>query len=883
MTATSPQGNTRRSVAAALAFALSIGLSLIPAQAALADPGAAAPIDGAQTSGDSMFPNVGNGGYDALDYDVSISWSPDAEQRGSLLAGSITQATTTMTARADQPLRTFSLDFEGMEVDAVSVNGQAAAWERISDAATITHKLVVEPQVPVSGEFAVTVDYHGVPVTHIDADDSAEGWSPTHDGAILLGQPVGMMAGFPHNNTPGDKATYTFAIDIPSTLADADGSNPGPAAAVSNGELHSRVPSADGARTTWKWRQDKQMASELAIIGIGRYDIIESTVSLSDGRTIPSWSFIDSELSEADKTLVLKRINDIEAVTRNLESVYGPYPGNSTGVVVDTVPTEINYALETQDRSFFPSPRSLASNTFLHELVHQWYGNNVSPSTWTDIWIAEGMASWGPTHYNSANGFGTGGTTEKSYFDAWNRMPASSANWKIPPGAQTDSATVYGYQTYTRSAQFWEALKIAIGDDVFFTLLPEWQARYGGTSQSGAELKALAEELSGRDLTAFWDAWIMTPEKPAWPEKLTAELSTPAEGAEAERGDELSYTLVADNTGMVDLETSVVAVDVSSLLRSADLENPLPAGLVLDGTTLNWAVPKTAPGAQASLTFGATVTASASGGSIDVAASVATLGGTCTECATSLSIAEYEISPAPAPTLSGEPRVGATLTAHPGSWPADTKLSFQWEIAGATVSGATDASFVVPASALGRTVAVSVTGVRPGFLPTTVSSTPSPKIQGAATDPGPGVTPKPDETETVPPALDALTAALEGAITFPRTVHPGERITVGIRSELAGERVEAWLFSDPRHIGSASVRADGSIELTVPADTEIGSHRLVIATPGGDVIGWGPITVEAAAVAATGDSIPILGGAVGAMLLIGGAAVLLARRLERTP
>jgi hypothetical protein len=117
---------------------------------------AADPVDGARTSGDAMFPNVGNGGYDALDYDIDLAWTPDAVQTGSVVAGSIV-ATSTMTARAAEPLRSLSLDFEGLVVDSVTVNGAPAAWLRETDAAAITHKLVVTPATPVSGEFRVTV------------------------------------------------------------------------------------------------------------------------------------------------------------------------------------------------------------------------------------------------------------------------------------------------------------------------------------------------------------------------------------------------------------------------------------------------------------------------------------------------------------------------------------------------------------------------------------------------------------------------------------------------------------------------------------------------------------------------------------------------------
>lgn len=898
MTVLRPVGgaHARRRIASTATLALAAGMILLPAHAAFADDA----IDGPRTAGDSMFTNVGNGGYDALDYAVSIEWSPDAEQSGSLLAGSIAAASTTMTARAEQPLRSFSLDFEGMEVDSVTVNGAPATFTRIEDKDSITHKLVVTPTAPVTGEFTTTVAYHGTPVTHIDADGSAEGWSRTTDGAILLGQPVGMMAGYPHNNTPGDKASYTFTLDIPTTLAAADGSNPGPAAAVSNGELQSKTPSADGERTTWTWRQSKPMASELALVGIGRYDVIEGSVQLSDGRTIPSWSFMDSQLSAAHKTTVTNRIAQLQEITQNLEKVYGPYPGNSTGVVVDTVPREINYALETQDRSFFPSANSVGGNTLIHELVHQWYGNNVSPSTWTDIWIAEGMATWGPTHYNSAAGFGSGTSTEEYYFDSWNKTAASSAAWKIAPGVQTDSAELYGYQTYTRSGQFWEALKIAIGDEAFFALLPEWQARYAQQSVTGAELKALAEELSGHDLSAFWQDWIMAQTKPAWPEKLTAKLTTPERTAPLERGDAVEYTLQARNTGKVPLATSVVAVDAASLLASATLPDPLPTGVTLDGTTLSWAVPATAPGADSSVTLATRVADTASGGSIDATARVATLGGTCTECSTTLPVTEYEIAAAPIPTIEGDARVGETLTVASQSWPEGTALTHQWAIDGAAVDAATSTTFPVPAEAEGKRITVSTTGALEHYLPTTTTSAPTATVTPAQVDPEPGA--------PVAPSESALTEALKGAISFPGTVHAGQQISVGLGAEYAGAQLEAWLFSTPRHLDTVTVDAQGNVKLTIPHDAELGAHRLVIAQTDGTVIGWGPLSVTAAdsgggdgegsgsgpgkkpndtaapgthALAATGGTVPWLAGALGATLLLGGGLVLASRTRQR--
>ncbi|MFG6443804.1 M1 family aminopeptidase [Microbacterium sp. P07] len=732
----------RRLVAFTLPVLLAAGIAAASAPAA----SAADPIDGARTSGDAMFPNVGNGGYDALDYDVALAWTPDATQTASTIAGSIV-ATSTMTATAAQPLKSFSLDFEGLEIDAVTVNGVDAAWTRDVDPSNIKYKLIVTPATPVSGEFTTKVTYHGAPSTHVDADTSLEGWNRTNDGATMLGQPVGSMTAYPHNNTPADKATYTFSIDIPTTLNNAAGTAPSPGAAVSNGELASKTPSADGARTTWVWDQKKPMASELAIISIGRFDVIEEQFALSGGRTIPSWSFIDSSATAENKTIFATQAARLGEITRDLETLYGPYPGNSTGIVVDSVP-RIGYALETQDRSFFPSARGLESTTLYHELIHQWYGNSVAPTTWTDIWIAEGMASWGEYYYDSTEGFGDETESSESVqFGAWNENPADDESWSIAPGAQTDSATLYEFQTYDRSAQFWQALRIAIGEDAFFAMIEEWQLRFAGTSKTGADVLALAEELSGRNLTAFYQDWILEAGKPAWPEKLDLGLtSLPATG-ELERGDTVTYSLTATNTGLIPLEASVVTVDVGNLLTKATIDTAaLPAGVTLDGTTLTWAVPLTPVGSEpATATFTAVVTDAASGGEITTTAAVATLGGTCLDCESVLAVQEYALESV-RPVITGTPEVGATLTAVTDGWPADTAFTYQWELDGEAVEGATANTFTVPTDTVGSMVTVTVTGSKSGYVPSSATSAPVGPITLAAV-----VTPTPTPTPTSSP------------------------------------------------------------------------------------------------------------------------------------
>ena len=61
------------------------------------------------------------------------------------------------------------------------------------------------------------------------------------------------------------------------------------------------------------------------------------------------------------------------------------------------------------------------------------------------------------------------------------------------------------------------ALRLTIGDDAFFKLLPEWTTTRRGGTGAIADFTAMAERLSGKDLDAFFQAWLYTEDKPAYP------------------------------------------------------------------------------------------------------------------------------------------------------------------------------------------------------------------------------------------------------------------------------------------------------------------------------------------------------------------------------
>lgn len=618
-----------RSLAALTAAAL-VGAAQIPlAGAAVAADGA----PGSTAIGDSLFRGIGNGGYDVKHYDVALAFNADK---------SIT-ATTVVSATATQALSSFSLDFEGLTVSSVLVNGSPAAFTRTSDPSISSYKLVVTPTATITGDFTVAVAYAGTPVTHVDPDGSSEGWVSTSDGATALGQPVGNMTWLPSNNTPADKATYDITIDAPTTI---DGVS---AAAVSNGELVAKTPSGDGTRTSWHWRQSRPMATELAMITIGKYLVYESDIALAaSGRTVHEWTVVDPAVTTANQATIQTRRTQLPEILNWLESKYGAYPGGSTGFVVDI--TSLGYALETQDRPYFE--KSVNLGTFVHELAHQWFGDSVTPADWNSIWLNEGPATFIPTLYTQEHGTSATPTTASAYFGTWDRTAATDARWAIPSAAMTDPADLFDWQVYTRGAMTLEALRQSVGQASFDAIMKTWVQRYAGQSKTSADFIALAEELSGRDLGAFFQDWIYDADKPAWPSVWTLGLaSDPADG-EVAPGQTITYTLTAANTGQIALTGATATVDVAQLLDDAAIDAAtLPAGLALTGSTLTWSVPDTATGATATVAFEAVVSARSSGGTLTATASAGALGATCATCASTLTT---PVIPAPEPITEAD-------------------------------------------------------------------------------------------------------------------------------------------------------------------------------------------------------------------------------------
>jgi aminopeptidase N len=424
--------------------------------------------------GDSLYPGLGNPGYDVEHYHLDLALLDDRATIGG-------RATIDATALDDR--ESFSLDLGPFEVTDVTVDGVPA------DAVLDDGKLTITPGAAVTGgeSFTVDVAYRGVPQpVQSEAIRFPVGWIASPDGTIyVVSEPDGASSWFPNNNHPLDKATYTFDVTVPDPLV-----------AVANGVATGTV--TDLGTITYSYAMDQPMASYLATVVIGDLVVVDDPAG-SDVAGIPIRNVLPTGLATSPPPGLAEQGDMIAFFSELL----GPYPFDVYGIAV--VDDTFNAALETQSLSIFGRPlveAAIFEFVLAHELVHQWFGDLVSPGDWSDIWLNEGFATYGEWLWlEHTEGSGALTAIVTGTRDAM-------AGQGFPPPGTPPRTDLFNTSVYRWGALTLHALRVEIGDDAFFTTLRTHLDRHASGTATTEDFIAVAEEISGQDLTDLFDAWL---------------------------------------------------------------------------------------------------------------------------------------------------------------------------------------------------------------------------------------------------------------------------------------------------------------------------------------------------------------------------------------
>jgi aminopeptidase N len=403
---------------------------------------------------DPFYPDVGDPGVDALHYGLDLTWDPDARR----LTGR-----ERITFRSTEDDDEFQLDLEpALTVSEVRVDGEVADHEQDGK------DLVVTADVAEDGRYVAEIDYAGSPVsvpaptTRPDLTDV--GWTTMPDGDVwTMQEPFGAYTWYAVNDHPSDKALYDFTLRVRD-----------PMVGVANGELTSRT--TRGGHEVTRWHLAEPAASYLVTVAFGVFRTAEATSA--SGVPITVW-------------VPPEEIGQLEQLTQDTvkamdwtEDVLGPYPFDTLGFLF----VDSTSGMETQTMiTLGIHPYAMSAPVLVHEVVHHWWGDQVTPRDWRDLWMNEGMAMYLQAIFESENG--------------GQRLDARIAEWAaggaamradVGPPRDYDPATFAERNVYYLPAVMWHDVRQRLGDAEFFRLARWWPASHDN------------ENAGYDDITAWW-------------------------------------------------------------------------------------------------------------------------------------------------------------------------------------------------------------------------------------------------------------------------------------------------------------------------------------------------------------------------------------------
>lgn len=425
---------------------------------------ASAPVE------DSYYPESGDPGIDSLHHDLTLDWDPDAKHL---------TASDELTFVATTDARRIRLDLgEPLTVASASLDGvPAKTRERGKD-------LIVRAPVVEGRAYVLLIEYAGtpapVPAPTDRSDIASVGLTVEPDGMVwTMQEPFGAYTWYPVNDQPADKAFYDFTITAPS-----------PMVGVANGELTSRKES--GGTTTTTWHADAPMSSYLTTLAIAPYDTIE--LETTSGTPISLWAL-------AGRPEVMAKLKAAKPAIEWIEERLGPYPFSTAGIV--HVAGESG--METQTMvTLGDNDYALSEPVIVHELIHHWYGDQVSPTDWRDVWMSEGMTMYLQAIYEARDDE----DRLEATIDGWAASDETLRGLAGPPG-DYDPKRFGDSNVYYSPAVMWHELRDQLGDDAFWEMARAWPEAHPRGNATREEYLAWIEDFTDQELSDFFDAWLL--------------------------------------------------------------------------------------------------------------------------------------------------------------------------------------------------------------------------------------------------------------------------------------------------------------------------------------------------------------------------------------
>jgi aminopeptidase N len=352
-------------------------------------------------------------------------------------------------------------------------------------------------------------------------------WSGTPDDALQLGRnlhgepaafadnwPNRARFWFPSVDHPSDKATVRYTIHAPAAWdVVANGHlaappHPTPAGAPGPG---------DGPRRTWVWATDVAIptytmvlgAAEMEVRVLGRAACGAAPASPEiDGCVEVSWWAFPPDTAHAAR--IFRRAVEM---TDFYTELIGPFPYEKLAHVQSST----RFGGMENASAIFYSGQALASGTLsegtvAHEIAHQWFGDAVTETSWSHLWLSEGFATYfASLFFEHADGVEV---LRDRLEEERREIVASNVQNRPVVDRYPDLYDLLNDNSYEKGGWVLHMLRGLLGDETFFRGIRAYYDRHRHGTVLTRDFQAVMEEVSGRDLETFFQQWIFEPGYP---------------------------------------------------------------------------------------------------------------------------------------------------------------------------------------------------------------------------------------------------------------------------------------------------------------------------------------------------------------------------------
>lgn len=412
--------------------------------------------------------------YDVQNYKLELSF----DFKRKYINGNLT-----MNARdISDTLNNLYMNFAtSMKVNSIRLNENNIPFVQRDDYIIIDMK----DKVSNGEDFSVTIDYEGAPK---NTGFDSFGFKTFDDAPAVysLSEPDNAPTWWPCKDIITDKSTFEMILTVPKELT-----------AVSNGVLE-QVSDVSDSMKTFHWKTSYPITTYLVSIAVGKYDHWnESYKSVTGDKQMNVDYYTYPSYTEKAKFDWKNTVSMIEYFAQT----FGEYPfidekygmamfGWISGAMEHQTISSMGYTLVTGNGKY--------EEVVVHELVHQWFGDAVSPASWKDIWLNEGFATYGEALWEEK----TGG--RNAYLKYMSRLDYGFFGGTV----YNPEGFIFGPTVYNKGAWALHMLRGVVGDSVFFNILRTYYEQFKYSNADTRDFENVCEKVSGTDLKYFFDQWI---------------------------------------------------------------------------------------------------------------------------------------------------------------------------------------------------------------------------------------------------------------------------------------------------------------------------------------------------------------------------------------